>query len=183
MSWLPRHWKASLTAVVLFAIGLGVGIGSGSIHERTRTEVLTQVRTKQVVKRVVKTRTVRVQPTVTRTVTKTRTSVVTQPPTSSFLDYGEWDGYFQAYGVEGYIEELGWKVVGQLEYLGGLPNCGRISYAQIDATFFQGGRIVATEFTNMTSAPQGSRVPFSIDAIQRSGDFRYELLLTQVSCE
>jgi hypothetical protein len=125
-----------------------------------------------------------VRPTITRTETRTQTRVVTQPPISSFLDYGEWRGYFRAYGINGYeTTDLGWKVVGQIEYLGGIPNCGRISYLQIDATFYQGGDVVATDIDNMTSVPVGSRVPFEINELNGSGDFRYELLITQVNCE
>jgi hypothetical protein len=181
MKWWDRHWKAAVVAAIVFLVGLGVGIGSGVRHETT-TEVMT--RTKVQTRHVIKTKTVRVRPTFTRSVAVTHTKVVTQPPTSSFLDYGEWDGYFRAYSINGYdTGDVGWKVVGQIEYLGGIPNCGRISYLQIDATFFQGGRIVATEITNMTSVPEGSRVPFEINYIDGSGDFRYELLITQVNCD
>jgi hypothetical protein len=179
VNWLLRRWKATLVALVLFGVGIVIGVGSESVGEHTTTEVINHVRTK----RIVRTRTVKVHPMITRTETRTRTRVVTQPPTSSFLDYGEWRGHFRAYGINGYQADFGWKVVGQIEYLGGIPNCGRISYLEITATFYQSGDVVATDIDNMTSVAVGSRVPFEINDLDGSGDFRYELLITQVNCE
>jgi hypothetical protein len=69
------------------------------------------------------------------------------------VDYSEWAGLFRISGLT-LDYDFGWDVLGQIEYLGG-GDCP-LGYVEVEATFFDGNTIVATDFTNFTTLPQGS---------------------------
>ena len=105
--------------VVAGAVGFALGFAASGTETLTIsvTDTLTQTRTQT------QTRTIKPRPAVvTRVVTEVQHETVTEPPTSSFVDYGEWQGYVRAYGVGAFRREYGGaEVVGQIEYIGGLP--------------------------------------------------------------
>jgi hypothetical protein len=156
MSWARAHWKAVVTAIVLFLVGIGIGASGGT----TKTETVAG-------------------PTVTNTVTdiqtfKARPAPVRPPPPPPPPPPPS-----QASDKDFAVQDLQIKDDG-LGDIGGIARVTNTSSNSLTATFtftfFQGSRIVGTAqgVANEVAAGQTVTVDLVSTSPIFSGSFRYE---------
>lgn len=76
------------------------------------------------------------------------------------VNLSEWEGLFRISGLS-LKYDFGWEVLGEIEYLGG-GDCP-LGYVEVEATFFKGGNILYTAFTNYSDFPEG--VPRNLEIL------------------
>jgi cell division protein FtsB len=95
------------------------------------------------------------------------------------IDYSQWDGLFAISGTN-WIYDYGWELVGQIEYLGG-ADC-KPRYVEVNATYWRGGKIIGSDFTNFTSLTEGSPLPLEIYGPEGAKPDRVDLVLSEANC-
>jgi hypothetical protein len=168
-----RARRALFTAGLCFlGISAGVAVGVAGKPAGTTTpatSILFRTESSTVVRRKV----VRTPPV---TVTRTKTVEVLRGGDNGF-DYGNYAGRFEARGLRGYNKPAGGaEIVGQIRAPEGCDG-----YVEIDATFYENGRIVDTGLANFVSLPAASWVPFKISLLERAMD-SYDVLLAKAEC-
>jgi hypothetical protein len=170
-----RRLRVVLVAVVVAVAGLGVGalLGASTATHDTTTSVVRRTFHETQTRTVVKRKIIR-PPAVT--VLRTTTEKVLSGGDDA-IDYAGHEGDFVVRGLQGYDTDYGPEIVGQIKSVYGCDG-----YVELDATFYDGARIVDTNLENFTSLPAGSWIPFTINGEDVSWD-TYDVVLAQAECD
>jgi hypothetical protein len=169
-----RGLRRALVVAVAALLGLGAGalVGVSTATHETTTAVVRrtfhETKTATVIKRKV------IRPPA-RTVRLTVTEKILSGGDNAF-DYAGHEGDFVVRGLQGYDTDYGPEILGQIKSVYGCDG-----YVELDATFYDGSRIVDTALENFTTLPAGSWIPFTISGDDVAWD-TYDVVFARADC-